>query len=158
MDWLNGRRTPYADQKLKGAMIGLTLGTTAPKLFKALVESTAYGARAILERFEEEGLVFDNVVASGGIPKKSPYVMQVLSNMLGLPVKVAHSDQAGALGAAMFAACAAGLYDTVQQAQRSMGTGFMCTYNPQKERVKRYTELYKKYKRIGGLLEEELRS
>jgi L-ribulokinase len=158
MDWLNGRRTPYADQKLKGALIGLTLGTTAPKLFKALVESTAFGARAILERFKEEGLEFDNVVASGGIPKKSPYVMQVLSNVLGMPVKVAHSDQAGALGAAMFAACAAGLYDSVQDAQRNMGAGFMCTYNPQKERVDLYTELYEKYQRIGALLEEEFRS
>jgi L-ribulokinase len=157
MDWLNGRRTPYADQKLKGALIGLTLGTTAPKLFKALVESTAYGAKAILERFEEEGLKFENVAASGGIPKKAPYVMQVLSNVLGMPVKVANSDQAGALGAAMFAACTAGIYDSVQKAQQRMGAGFMCTYFPQKERKTRYTELYKRYKRIGGLLEEELR-
>ncbi|UCB46902.1 MAG: ribulokinase [Spirochaetota bacterium] len=158
MDWLNGRRTPYADQRLKGALVGLTLGTTAPKLFKALVESTAFGARAILDRFEEEGLKFDTVVASGGIPKKSPYVMQVLSNVLGIPVKIALSDQAGALGSAMFAACAAGQYDSVQQAQRNMGTGFIHTYNPQTERVKTYSELYQRYKRIGGLLEEEFRN
>jgi L-ribulokinase len=157
MDWLNGRRTPYADQKLKGALIGLTLGTTAPKLFKALVESTAYGAKAILERFKEEGLVFENVAASGGIPKKAPYVMQVLSNVLGMPVKVANSDQAGALGAAMFAACTAGIYDSVQKAQQRMGAGFKRTYFPQKERETRYTELYERYKHIGGLLEEELR-
>jgi L-ribulokinase len=98
------------------------------------------------------------VVASGGIPKKSPYVMQVLSNVLGIPVKVAHSDQAGSLGSAMYAACAAGFYDTVQHAQRNMGTGFVNTLYPQKERVGSYTELYKRYKRIGGLLEGEFRS
>lgn len=157
LDWLNGRRTPYADQKLKGAIIGLSLGTTAPMLFKALVESTAFGAKAIIERFKEEGVVFDDVVASGGIPKKSPYVMQVLSNVLNIPVKVARSDQAGALGAAMFAACTAGIYRSVQEAQRGMGSGFIKTFSPEPGRVGRLQEHYEQYREIGGLLESHLR-
>lgn len=157
LDWLNGRRTPYADQKLKGALIGLSLGATAPMLFRALVESTAFGAKAIIERFKEEGIMFDDVVASGGIPKKSPYVMQVLSNVLNIPVKVARSDQAGALGAAMFAACTAGIYRSVQEAQRGMGSGFIKTFSPEPGRVGRLQEHYEQYREIGGLLESHLR-
>ncbi|HUT66458.1 MAG TPA: ribulokinase [Spirochaetota bacterium] len=157
LDWLNGRRTPYADQKLKGALIGLTLGTTAPKIFKALVESTGMGARAIVERFKEEGIEFKDVIASGGIPKKSPYVMQALSDCLGMPVKVSESEQAGALGAAMFAACIARIYRSVQEAQRCMGSGVLHTYRPSKKKAAYYTALYERYKRTGALLEEEFR-
>ncbi len=157
LDWLNGRRTPYADQKLKGAVAGITLGTTAAKLFRALVESTAYGARAIVERFTEEGIDIEEVVASGGIPKKSPFVMQVLSDVLNMPVKVAESEQAPSLGAAMFAAVAAGAYDSVYEAQKRMGSGFTTTFTPDPLKAKKYDELYRRYKEIGKLLEEQLR-
>lgn len=157
LDWLNGRRTPYADQKLKGVVAGITLGTTAAKLFRALVESTAYGARAIVERFTEEGIDIEEVVASGGIPKKSPFVMQVLSDVLNMPVKVAESEQAPSLGAAMFAAVAAGEYDSVYEAQKRMGSGFATTFTPDPRKAKKYDELYRRYKEIGNLIEEHLR-
>jgi L-ribulokinase len=157
LDWLNGRRTPYADQRLKGALLGLSLGTTAAGIFKALVESTAYGAKAIIDRFAEEGVFFDQVVASGGIPKKSPYVMQVLSDVLNLPVKVAESEQAGALGAAMFAAVAAGVHASVRDAQAKMGNGFSTTFNPEPRKAGKYAELYRRYREVGGLLEDYLR-
>jgi L-ribulokinase len=71
LDWLNGRRSPYADQTLKGAILGLTLGTSAPKIFRALVEATAFGARAINEQFEKYGVEIKQVIATGGIAKKS---------------------------------------------------------------------------------------
>src|SRR5208337_118559 len=77
LDWLNGRRTPFADQTLKGAVVGLTLGTTAPKIFRALVEATAFGSRAIVEQFRKEGVPINAVIAQGGIARKSPFVMQV---------------------------------------------------------------------------------
>jgi L-ribulokinase len=157
LDWLNGRRTPYADQKLKGVVSGLTLGTDAVRLYKTLVEATAYGAKAIIERFHEEGIDFDEVVASGGIPKKSPFVMQVLSDVLNIPVKVAQSDQAGALGAAMFAAVAAEMYPNIDEAQQSMGTGFMTTYHPDHKKATVYTKLYQRYKELGQTLEPLLR-
>jgi L-ribulokinase len=157
LDWLNGRRTPYADQRLKGALLGLSLGTSAAGIFKALVESTAYGAKAIIDRFREEGVHFDQVVASGGIPKKSPYVMQVLSDVLDMPVKVAESEQAGALGAAMFASVAAGVHPSIREAQVKMGGGFSTTYRPRPEKAAAYAELYKRYRELGGLLEEQLR-
>jgi len=157
LDWLNGRRTPYADQKLKGALVGTTLGTTAVKLFRALVESTAYGAKAIIERFTEEGIEIIDVVASGGIPKKSPFVMQVLSDVLGMPVKVARTEQAGALGASMFAATSAGMYSSIHEAQKSMGNGFETTYTPNQEKARRYVQLYQRYREAGSALERLLR-
>jgi len=157
LDWLNGRRTPYADQKLKGAIIGLRLGTDAPVMFRSFVESTAYGAKAIIDRFAEDGVEFEEVVASGGIPKKSPFVIQVLSDVLGIPVKVARSDQSVALGAAMFAAVASGVYGRVEDAQARMGSGFIKTHNPDKARSDRYRELYRRYRNIGAALEDELR-
>jgi len=157
LDWLNGRRTPFADQKLKGAIIGLTLGTTAPKIFRALVEATAFGAKAIVERFREEGIEIEGVVGTGGISQKSPLVMQILSDVLNIPVKVAKSEQTVALGAAMFATVAAGLYKNIQEAQEHMTSGFIATYYPNKENVNTYKKLYLKYKDLGSLLMEQLR-
>ena len=158
LDWLNGRRTPYADQKLKGALVGLRLGTDAPRVFRSLVESTALGTMAIIERFREEGVEIEEVVGAGGIPKKAPYVMQVLADVLNLPVKVTATELSGALGAAMLAAVAAGAYPDVSRAQEHMGSGFLTTYRPRGESAGHYRELYRKYKEIGALLEEELRS
>jgi len=157
IDWLNGRRTPYADQKLKGALVGTTLGTTAVKLFRALVESTAYGAKAIIERFTEEGIEIEDVVASGGIPKKSPFVMQVLSDVLDMPVKIAESEQAGALGAAMFAAVTSGMYGSIHEAQKNMGRGFAKTFTPDRQKSKIYSTLYRRYREVGDALEQLLR-
>jgi L-ribulokinase len=157
LDWLNGRRTPYADQTLKGAITGLTLGTTAPKIFRALVEATAYGARAINERFKEEGLELKEVIALGGIARKNDLAMQVLADVLAMPIKVAASDQTCALGAAMFGAVAAGLYPTVEAAQIKMGCGFARTYVPDPADVARYRGLYQKYLDLGRVLEEHWR-
>ena len=134
LDWLNGRRTPYADQELKGAVMGLTLGTTAPRIFRALVEATAFGSRAIIDRFTECNVEIKEVVAIGGIPQKSPLVMQILADVMNMPVKVAKSSQSVALGAAIFAAVAAGHYDTVLDAQKNMSGGFLKTYVPDKDK------------------------
>lgn len=158
LDWLNGRRTPYADQKLKGAVMGLTLGTTAPKIFRTLVEATAFGSRAIMDRFTGCNVEIEEVVAIGGIPQKSPLVMQILSDVMNMPVKVARSTQSVALGAAIFAAVASGHYGTVLDAQEKMGSGFLKTYYPDKKNVEIYRELYKKYLEFGNSIEEQLRS
>ena len=103
-DWMNGRRTPDANQLLKGTITGLTLGSTAPRIFRALVEATAFGSKAIVDRFRSEGVQIDSVIGIGGIALKSPFVMQTLSDVLDMPIKVCRTDQACALGAAMFAA------------------------------------------------------
>ena len=157
LDWLNGRRTPYADQKLKGAIAGLSLGTDAPRIFRALVEATAFGSRAIIERFVEDGVKIDQIVAIGGIPQKSPLVMQILADVLNMPVKVVSSFQAVALGASMFAAVASGYYKDIYQAQEKMASGFLKTYDPDKKNVVTYARLYKLYKKLGSSIEDILR-
>ena len=158
LDWLNGRRTPYADQELKGALIGLTLGTNAPRIFRALVETTAFGARAIVERFRDEGLRIDQVIAQGGIPGKNQFVMQVTADVLNMPIKVVRSEQAVALGAAMFASTVAGVYSSVEEAQKKMGSGYAQTYIPDAQNVAYYQNLYEVYVTTGNTLAETLRT
>ena len=158
LDWLNGRRTPYADQKLKGAIIGLTLGSDAVKMYKSLVEATAFGSKAIIDRFIQDGLEIKEVVAIGGISQKSSLVMQVLSDVLDMPVKVLKSTQAVALGAAIFGAVSAGYYKDITEAQKYMASKFLKEYNPIPENVKIYKDLYAKYIKAGKALETLLQS
>jgi L-ribulokinase len=153
LDWLNGRRTPDADQRLKAAVMGLSLGSDAPKIFRALVEATAFGARKINDRFISEGVPIQGVIAIGGVSKKSPFVMRVVADVLGMNIKVARSEQACALGAAMCASVAAGVHPTMQQAQKAMGGGFEREYRPDPENAKRYFALYEKYSKLGAFVE-----
>jgi len=155
-DWINGRRTPDANQLLTGTIAGFTLGTTAPMVFRALVEATAYGTKAIVDRFTSEGVRIDNVIGIGGIALKSPFVMQTMSDVLGMPIKVCNTDQACALGAAMFAATAAGVYPKVEDAIAAMNSGFSKEYVPNPENTKTYAELYKKYLSLGKFSEENV--
>lgn len=155
-DWMNGRRTPDANQLLTGSIFGLTLGSNAPLIFKALVEATAYGSKAIVDRFLENGVEIKEVIGIGGISLKSPFVMQTLSDVLGMPIKVAKTEQACAFGAAMFAAVAAGVYEKVEDAQDAMGQGFAFKYHPNDENHKIYMNLYKKYLQLGKFTENEL--
>ncbi len=158
LDWLNGRRTPFADQALKGAIAGLTLGTTAPKIFRALVEATAFGSRAIVDQFRKERVKIGSVIALGGIARKSPFVMQLTADILGMPIRVVASEQACALGAGMFGAVAAGLYPSIPEAQAKMGSGFDMTFKPDRKRAKIYAGLYKKYCALGESLEGFLKA
>ncbi|MBN1782455.1 ribulokinase [bacterium] len=158
VDWMNGRRTPDANQMLKGAVTGLNLGSDAPKIFRALVEATAFGARKIMDRFIDEGVPIEGVIALGGIPKKSPFVMQVLADVLNRPILVTRSEQACALGAAMFAAAAAKLYPDVDAAQAAMSSGFEHEYHPDPGNAKKYQRLYEKYSRLGEFIEKETSS
>ena len=149
LDWMNGRRTPYADQNVKGMIAGLTLGSTAPEVFKALVEATAFGSRRIVEHMKSQGLQIDSVNAIGGISKKAPFVMQTLADVLGMPIRIVRSQQTCALGAAMFAAVAAGVYSTVGEAMRYMGSDIEIEYRPDTERKKIYEILYRKYLQLA---------
>jgi len=155
LDWLNGRRTPDANQLLKGAISGLNLGSSAPRIFKALVEATAFGARKIVERFEEEGIPIRDVIAVGGVARQSPFVMQVVADVFDREIRVVASEQACALGAAMFAAVAGGVYQTVSQAQDKMNSGFETEYKPRPEQAGKYRDLYGKYCRLGEFIERE---
>ncbi len=155
-DWLNGRRTPDATQNVKGTITGLNLGSSAPRIFRALVEATAFGSKAIVQRFLDNGVKVDQVVAIGGVAKKSDFVMQTLADVLGMPIKVARSEQSVALGAAMFAAVASGAHKNIAEAQKAMGQGFEKEYDPIASNVEAYKAIYDKYLKLGAFTEKEL--
>jgi L-ribulokinase len=155
VDWFNGRRTPDANHTLKGAITGLHLGTDAPRVFKALVEATAFGSRSIVDRFVAEGVPIKKVIAIGGVAKKSPFVMQTLADVLNKPIQVASADQACALGAAMCAAVAAGVHESMEAAQEAMGSGFDAEYQPRPDQVRTYQALYQKYVSLGNFIEKK---
>ncbi len=153
LDWLNGRRTPDANQRLTGALTGLRLGTDAPRIYRSLVEATAFGSRAIVERFRSQGTRIDGAIAIGGVARKSRFVMQTIADVMNLEVTVPEGDQAVALGAAMFAATAAGIYRQVGDAQRAMSSGIESVYRPDAERAQRYDRLYQDYLALGSFVE-----
>jgi len=154
IDWLNGRRTPDASQQLKAAFIDLNLGSNAPQLYKALVEATCFGSKAIVDRFIEEGIAVKGIIALGGVAKKSTYVMQVMANILERPIRIHRSEQTCALGAAMFAATAAGIYSKVEDAMQAMGRGFEKTVVPDPSVSAYYRNRYIKYKSLGNYIEQ----
>lgn len=153
LDWMNGRRTPDANQNLKGALMGLTLGSDAPRIFRALVEATCFGSRKIVDRFLQEGVPIKQVVALGGVAKKSPFVMQTMADVLNMPIKVAKSDQTPALGAAMYATVVAGIHTDMDTAKKAMGAGFDAEYHPQPPEVDIYEKLYQTYNSFGHFIE-----
>lgn len=158
VDWLNGRRTPDANQFLKGAVTGLNLGSDAPRIFKAWVEATCFGARAIADRIMEEGLPLRGLIGLGGVARKSPYIMQVMANVMKMPIRIHQSDQTCALGAAMFAATVAGVYPRVEEAMDAMGQGFDLHYNPEASAVGHYEKRYQRYVALGDMIERSARS
>ena len=153
LDWLNGRRTPDADQTLQGAMAGLHLGTDAPRLFRALVEATCYGSRVIVERFLEEGIPIEGIIALGGVAKKNPFVVQTLADVLNRPIQVVASEQTCALGAGLFAAVAAGLYPDILTASQRLASGYAAEYSPRPDYVARYDRLYLRYQALARTAE-----
>jgi L-ribulokinase len=155
LDWLNGRRTPDANQMLKGTITGLTLGTEAPALFRALVEATAFGSKSIVERFRQEGVRIDGVIALGGVAKKSPLVMQIVTDVLNMPIEVARHEQTCALGSAMAASVVAGIYPDFDTAREKMGHGMEKTYYPRREFVEKYNALYNRYVELGEKMENK---
>lgn len=152
-DWLNGRRTPDANQLLKSGIIGLTLSSDAVLLFKTIVEATCFGAKAIVDRFIEEEVPIKGLIGLGGVAKKSPYIMQVMADIMNMPIRIHKSEQTCALGAAMFAATAAGIYPKVDEAMISMGQGFDATYTPNQNNIEYYTLRMKTYKKLGAFIE-----
>ena len=158
LDWVNGRRTPDANQELKAAISGISLGTKAPHLFKALINAICFGSKMIVDRFESEGVKIKTVIGIGGVARKSPFIMQTLANVLNMPIKVAESDQAPALGAAIYSAVAAGIYENVIEASKVMGSDFEAEYFPQSDYVKTYATLMESYKALGEFVENTIKS
>ncbi len=152
LDWWNGNRSVLVDVDLSGLLIGATLGTRAEDIYRALIESTAYGTRVIIEAFEKNGISIKEIVASGGLPERNPMMMQIYADVTGRTFKLAGSDLAGALGSAMFGAVAAGAknggYDTIVEAARHMSHLKEKSYQPIPEHQKIYDQLYQAYLRL----------
>jgi len=153
IDWFNGRRTPDADQTLKGAITGLGLGSDAPRVFRALAEATCFGAKSIVDRFVEEGIPVKGLIGIGGVAKKSPYIMQMMADVLGMPIRIHQFEHTCALGAAMFAAVVAGIYPTVEDAMQAMGRGFDAEYFPNGQLKEVYQNRYQQYAALGKFIE-----
>jgi L-ribulokinase len=152
LDWWNGNRSVLVDAELGGLLIGASLATTAPEIYRALVEATAYGTRVIIEAFEANGVRVDEVIAAGGLAEKSPMIMQIYADVTGRTFGLAGSDQAPALGSAMFGAVAAGPsvggHATIEDASRAMARLRDVTYAPIPENGAVYDELYSEYRRL----------
>ena len=121
LDWWNGNRSTLVDVDLNGMILGMTLATRAPDIYRALIEATAYGTREIIEAFEAEGVEVNELVAAGGLPEKNALLRQIYADVTGRTFKLSGSAQAPALGSAMHAAVAAGIYPDIQAAAVKMG-------------------------------------
>jgi L-ribulokinase len=155
LDWNNGNRTILVDQTLSGLLLGQTLHTTRAEIYRALIEATAFGARAIIERLKEYGVPLNRVVCAGGIAEKNPLLMQIYADVTGCTMLVAGSSQACALGAAVAAAVLAGAHRDFPAAQRAMTSIKRKQYRPDPAARKVYDQLYVLYRQLhdsfGGL-------
>lgn len=154
LDWINGRRTPDANQALKAAISNLSLGSKAPHIFKALIHAICFGSKKIVDRFEEEGVAINQVIGIGGVARKSGYIMQTLANVLNRPIIVAESDYAPALGAAIYAAVAAGVFPNVQEASKVLGSKIEAEYQPDPDQVTALQPLMAAYDDLSQFIEE----
>jgi L-ribulokinase len=148
LDWWNGNRSTLVDAELSGMLVGMTLATRAPDIYRALIESTAYGTREIIEAFEEKGVEVRELVAAGGLPEKNALLRQIYADVTGRPLKLAGSAQAPALGSAMHAAVAAGIYPSIQAAAEKMGKLKDEVVTPIASNQAVYDQLYAEYKRL----------
>ena len=152
LDWWNGNRSVLADAELSGLILGMTLKTRSEEIYRALLESAAFGTRRILESYEQAGLPVKKIHAVGGIVKKNPLLMQIYADVLNCPIYTCKSTQAAALGSAMFAAAAAGAkkggYDTVREAVIHMSELEETPYLPIPEHAELYGKLYQEFCRL----------
>ncbi len=148
LDWNNGNRTVLVDPLLTGLLVGQTLHTTAPEVYRALLEASAFGGLAIIERITESGVAIDEVVTGGGIAEKNPVLMQINADVSNRPFRVSGSSQTCALGAAIFGAVVGGVYESTEAAVEAMAAPAEKTYKPNKDAVMTYRKLYELYKSL----------
>jgi L-ribulokinase len=148
LDWLNGNRSTLVDADLSAMILGMTLSTRAPEIYRALIEATAYGTRTIIEAFEDRGLPIHELVAAGGLPEKNKLLVQIYADVTGKPIKLAGSQQAPALGAAMHGAVAAGIYPDIHAAAAKMSKIKDEIVRPIAQNQDVYDQLYAEYKTL----------
>ncbi len=148
LDWNNGNRTVLVDPRLTGLLVGQTLHTTAPEIYRALVEGTAFGALTIINRFEEFGIRVQEVVNCGGIAEKNPFVLQIYADVCNRPMMVSRSAQTCALGAAIFGAVVGGAHESVEAAQEMMTAVRDEVFEPRPDAASIYGELFALYTQL----------
>ncbi len=144
LDWMGGNRSTLVDHTLSGVIVGLTLASRPPEIYRALLESTAYGTREIIENFERSGVPVTDLVAAGGL-LRNPVLMQIYADVCRRPLSVLESDQGPALGSAIHGAVAAGVHRDVASASAAMGRLRRSAYVPDAGRAAAYDELYAEY-------------
>jgi len=144
LDWHSGNRSVLVDHELSGTVLGLTLTTTADQIYRALLESTAYGTRMIVDTFAASGVPVKEFIVAGGL-LKNKFLMQLYSDVTRLPISTIDTDQGPALGSAIHAAVAAGEYPNVNAAAEAMGKVNKHVYTPNEERSLQYDKLYREY-------------
>ncbi|HTQ10954.1 MAG TPA: FGGY-family carbohydrate kinase, partial [Fimbriimonadaceae bacterium] len=148
LDWHSGNRSVLVDHELTGVLVGMTLATRPPEIYRALVEATAYGALRIIERLEEYGIAVEEIVNCGGIAEKSPFTMQIYADICDRPMKISRSAQTCALGAAIFGAVAGGAFPDVPSAQAKMTGVKETVFTPIPAHRAVYDELYAIYREL----------
>jgi L-ribulokinase len=151
LDWWNGNRSVLVDADLRGLLVGMSLATRPAEIYRALIEATAFGTRMIVDSFERAGVPVGRIVACGGLPERNRLLMQIYADVTGLEIAVAASAQAPALGAAMFGAVAAGVYDSIGEASGRMAHLGETTYEPNPAHRDTYDALYREYVRLHDL-------
>ena len=155
LDWWNGNRSVLVNADLRGLLVGMTLATRAPEIYRALIEATAFGTRVVVEAFEQAGLRVDSIVACGGLPDRNPLLMQIFADVVDREIAVAASQQAPALGAAMWGAVAAGAaaggHATIAEASSRMARLSEKRFAPRPEHRDAYDVLYGEYRRLHDL-------
>ena len=157
LDWFNGRRYPYVNEKVHSAIADIYMGTDAPGLYRSLITATALGQKRIIETLEKEGISVSKIVAVGGIAQKSSLLMQTLADALGKNISVSQSTQACARGAAMYAAVAAGIYPDLSRAQAHMCEDFQRVYFPNPEMQMCYARIYQRYLQLSEYMDPQLK-
>lgn len=148
LDWWNGNRSVLGDASLSGVIVGLTLASTPDVVYRALLESVAFGTRRIMDNFEAAGVSLNNIVACGGISRKSPLLMQIYADACGVPVIVRDPTEVPARGAALFGAVAAGYFADIREASEALRPVDWRVYEPNSEHVQRYREIYEVYREL----------
>ena len=151
LDWWNGNRSILADFDLTGLLIGMTLRTKPEEIYRALIEATAYGMRMVTENYQKHGVQIEEIYALGGISQKNELAMQIYADVLKMPVRVIDCDQGGALGSAIFAAAAAGIYESVAEAICAMAAPVLRVYEPDGAHASVYDMLFAEYRRLHDL-------
>lgn len=159
LDWFSGNKTPFVDGSLSGALVGMNMTTRPEDIYRAMIEATAFGTKRIVDLYEAHGANIAEVIASGGIAIKNPFVMQIYADVLGKDISVTACDQAAALGSAIYATLAAGSanggYDDYTEAVQKMSQPMLTTYHPVEENTARYAKLYKLYCALGGKMGDD---